>query len=125
MSNIKEGLLYSKDHEWVKIEGDTAFIGITDYAQDALGEIVYVELPECDDFDEGEEVSTIESVKTASPVFAPISGNICETNEKLDESPELINEDCYSAWIFKMENIEVNEETLMDAKAYASFLETL
>ncbi len=123
MSKILEDRLYSKDHEWVKIEDGIATVGITDHAQDALGEIVYVELPELgDSFEAGEEVSNIESVKAASPIMSPASGEICEVNEELDGSPELVNEDPYTAYIYKMKDAVLADD-LLDAAAYEKFLE--
>jgi glycine cleavage system H protein len=123
MSKILADRMYSKDHEWVKMEDGFAVVGITDHAQDALGEIVYVELPELGDkFEAGEEVSNIESVKAASPILSPASGEICEVNEELDGSPELVNEDPYSAYIYKMKDAVLSDD-LLDAEAYEKFLE--
>lgn len=97
---IREGLYYSKDHEWVRIEGDRAYIGITDYAQDSLGSIVYVEMPkEGKALSKGEVLSVVESVKAASDIFAPISGTVVEINQALADSPELINESPYENYI--------------------------
>lgn len=97
---IREGLYYSKDHEWVRIEGNRAYVGITDYAQDSLGSIVYVELPkEGKDLSKGEVLGVVESVKAASDIFAPISGTVVETNQALVDSPELINESPYENFI--------------------------
>ena len=97
---IREGLYYSKDHEWVRIEGDRAYIGITDYAQDSLGSIVYVEIPkEGKALSKGEVLSVVESVKAASDIFAPISGTVVEINQALADSPELINESPYENYI--------------------------
>ena len=123
MSKVLEDRMYSKDHEWVKVVDGIAVVGITDHAQDALGEIVYVELPELgDSFEAGEEVSNIESVKAASPIMSPASGEICEVNEDLDGSPELVNEDPYSAFIYKMKDAVLADD-LLDAAAYEKFLE--
>ncbi len=123
MSKILADRSYSKDHEWVKIEDGIAVVGITDHAQEALGEIVYVELPELNDsFEAGEEVSNIESVKAASPILSPASGVICEINEELDGSPELVNEDPYKAYIYKMKDAVLADD-LMDAASYEKFLE--
>lgn len=97
---IREGLYYSKDHEWVRIEGDRAYIGITDYAQDSLGSIVYVEIPkEGKALSKGEVLSVVESVKAASDIFAPISGTVVEINQALADNPELINESPYENYI--------------------------
>ncbi len=118
-----EGLFYSKDHEWIKVEGSKASIGITDYAQNALGEIVYIELPEVDDeFAEGDVFSVVESVKAASDSYLPISGKIVEVNEQLDDSPQLVNEDAYGAWlvVVEMEN-EDELKNLMNEQEYKDF----
>lgn len=120
---IVEGLHYSKDHEWVKVEGGKAYIGITDYAQHALGEIVYVEMPEVDDeIGAGDVFGVIESVKAASDSFLPISGKIVEINEELEDSPELLNEKPYESWILAVEMSDESElEGLMDSKGYDEF----
>jgi len=97
---IREGLYYSKDHEWVRVEGNRAYVGITDYAQDSLGSIVYVELPtEGKKLSKGEVLGVVESVKAASDIFAPISGTVVEVNQALADSPELINESPYENYI--------------------------
>lgn len=125
MSKILEGLKYSKDHEWVRIEGTTAVVGITDYAQDSLGEVVFVELPAVgSSFEAGESACDIESVKAASEVLCPVSGTVCAVNETLSDSPELLNDDCYGTFIFKLEDI-TEPDDLMDAAQYGSYLETL
>lgn len=122
MAKVPANLMYSKDHEWVLIEGDCATVGITDHAQDALGEVVYVELPEVGDtFDANEEISNIESVKAASPIITPVGGEVSEVNEALDGEPELINKDCYSAFIYKMTNVTVPSDLLSPAE-YEKFL---
>lgn len=123
MSKIVEGLLYSEDHEWVKVEGNVATVGITDLAQDQLGEIVYVELPDEDDeFDAGETFGVIESVKAASDSFMPVSGKIVGINEELEDSPESLNSDPYANWIIKVELSDESQlEGLMDAKKYEEF----
>ncbi len=117
---------YTSTHEWVRIEDDLAVVGITDYAQESLGDITFVELPETDHTVEAdEECGVIESVKAASEFYAPIGGEIVEVNEALDQKPELINEDCYeSGWIFKLANFdEDGYEELMDAADYESTIE--
>lgn len=104
---VKKGLFYSKDHEWVRVEGDRAYIGITDYAQDSLGDIVYVELPEQGkSISKDEVMGVVESVKAASDIFAPISGTVLEVNETLEDSPEAINDAPYDNHIaiFSIEN---------------------
>lgn len=120
---IVEGLYYSKDHEWVKVEGDKATIGITDYAQHALGEIVYVEMPDVDDeIDAGDVFGVIESVKAASDSFLPISGKILEVNEELEDSPELLNEKPYESWVLAVEMSDKSElDNLMSDKEYEEF----
>ncbi len=123
MSKIVDGLLYSEDHEWIKVEGDFATIGITDHAQHQLGEIVYVELPEVDDeLESGDTFGVIESVKAASDSFMPVSGKIVEANEKLDDEPGSLNEDPYANWIIKVLLSDVSQlDGLMDANKYEEF----
>lgn len=125
MSKIVEGLYYTNTHEWVKVEDGFAFIGITDYAQDALGEIVFVELPEEEDTVEaGKDFSAIESVKAASDVMSPITGIIVLVNEELEDTPEALNEDPYENWIVKVElenKTELNK--LLNAKEYKEICE--
>jgi glycine cleavage system H protein len=104
MSQVPEELYYTKEHEWIRVEGDSVVIGITDHAQDALTDIVYIELPEADqNFEDMGEFAIVESVKSASPIFAPLSGAIVEVNEALEDAPELMNEDPYGkGWIVRM-----------------------
>ncbi|SDY81696.1 glycine cleavage system H protein [Proteiniborus ethanoligenes] len=120
---IVEGLLYSNDHEWIKVEGKEAYIGITDFAQHKLGEIVYVELPQVDDeLNAGDVFSVVESVKAASDSYLPVSGRVVEVNEDLDGEPGLINEDPYANWIVKIELTDESElEELMNAEEYEDF----
>ncbi|AKA70969.1 glycine cleavage system protein GcvH [Clostridium scatologenes] len=117
---ILENLKYSKDHEWVKVEGDKAYIGITDFAQHSLGDIVFVELPEVDsELNSGEVFGVVESVKAASDIYMPISGKIVKVNEDLVDSPELVNEDPYKNWIIMIsisDTAQLND--LIDSKAY-------
>lgn len=116
-----ENLKYSEDHEWVKAEGNTVTIGITEFAQSELGDIVFVELPEeGDDITKGESFGSVESVKTVSELYAPLTGKVVEVNEELEDSPELVNESPYdSAWMVKVELSDESElEELMDASAY-------
>ncbi len=122
---LVEGLLYTEDHEWIKVEGNTATIGITDHAQHELGDIVYVELPEEDDeLAKGDVFGVIESVKAASDSFTPLSGKITAINEDLEDAPESVNADAYGAWMFKIEMSDASElEGLMDATAYKTFCE--
>ena len=125
MAKVIEGLYYSESHEYVRVEGDFGFIGITDYAQNALGNVVYVDMPEVDDeVEAGSEFGAVESVKAASDLIAPVSGVVVEVNEALDDQPELINQDPYENWIIKVELSDETEiDNLMDAKAYAEFCE--
>jgi glycine cleavage system H protein len=121
--NVIEGLKYSKDHEWVRIEGDTAYIGITDFAQHSLGEIVYVELPgEGAEFSAGDVLSAIDSVKAASDIYTPVSGKVVSVNEALGDAPESINSDPYGSWIAAVKLSDAGEaDALMDAAAYEAF----
>lgn len=120
---VVTGLFYTKDHEWLKVEGDTAYVGITDFAQHALGDIVYVEMPEVDDEVEAEDnFGTIESVKAASDMLMPITGTILEINESLEEDPAAINTDPYENWIIKIKISKASDlDGLMDAAAYEAF----
>jgi glycine cleavage system H protein len=125
MAKVIEGLYYSESHEYVRVEGNFGYIGITDYAQNALGNVVYVDLPEVDDeVTAGEEFGAVESVKAASDLMSPVSGTIVEVNEALDDQPELVNQDAFANWIIKVEISDKSElNNLMDAKAYAAFCE--
>ena len=120
MAKLIEGLKYSESHEWVKVEGDIALIGITDYAQHALGNITYVDMPsEDDEISAGEEFGAVESTKIASDLFSPVSGVVTEVNSALEDAPELINEDAYANWIIKVKMSDPSElETLLDPAAY-------
>ncbi len=114
-------LKYTKDHEWIKMEGDIAVIGISDFAQDALGDVVFINLPEVGDaVNAGEAFGDVESVKAVSDVNSPVTGTVCAVNEELVDAPELLNEDPYANWIIKVENITAYEE-LLDAAAYEAF----
>ncbi|UKK53256.1 glycine cleavage system protein GcvH [Prevotella sp. E2-28] len=125
MAKVIEGLYYSESHEYVKVEGKIGYIGISDYAQHALGNVVYVDMPDVDDeVEAGSEFGAVESVKAASDLIAPVSGVVVEVNEALDDQPELINQDPYENWIIKVELSDETEiDNLMDAKAYAEFCE--
>jgi glycine cleavage system H protein len=125
MAKVMEGLYYSESHEYIRVEGEYGFIGITDYAQQALGAVVYVDMPEVDDeIEAGEEFGAAESTKAASELMAPVSGTVVEVNEALEDQPELINEDAYANWIIKVELSDKSElGNLMDAKAYEAFCE--
>ncbi len=123
---IDPDLLYSQEHEWIRVEGEEAVLGISDYAQDQLSDVVYVELPEeGDTFARGDIFAVVESVKTASDVYTPVTGEILEINEALEDSPELVNEDPYGeAWFVRISLDDVSElDELMDAKAYKAFIE--
>ncbi len=122
MSKVIEGLLYSESHEWVKVDGDIATIGVSDFAQKEMGDITYVDMPEVDDvLEAGEEFGALESVKASSDLYSPVSGVVVEVNEALEDSPELINEDAYAAWIIKVRISDPSElDALMDAAAYAA-----
>ncbi len=123
MAKVIEGLYYSESHEFVRVDGDMAYIGITDYAQNALGNVVYVDMPDVDDeVTAGEEFGAVESVKAASDIISPVSGTIVEVNEALDDQPELLNQDAFENWIIKVELSDKSElDALMDAKAYEEF----
>ncbi|MDE5882060.1 MAG: glycine cleavage system protein GcvH [Muribaculaceae bacterium] len=125
MSKILEELRYADSHEWVKLDGDIATVGITDYAQHALGNIVYVDMPEVgDEVTQGEDFGAVESVKAASDLVSPVSGEVVEINEALEDEPELINQDAYGAWIMKVKISDESEiENLLDAEAYAKLCE--
>ncbi|MBR1389758.1 MAG: glycine cleavage system protein GcvH [Prevotella sp.] len=125
MAKVIEGLYYSESHEFVRVEGNVGFVGITDYAQNALGNVVYVDMPEVDDeVTAGEEFGAVESVKAASDLISPVSGTVIEINEALEDQPELINEDAFENWIIKVELSDPSEvNNLMDAKAYEIFCE--
>ena len=125
MAKVIEGLYYSESHEFVRVEGEYGYIGITDYAQNALGNVVYVDMAEVDDeIEAGEDFGAVESVKAASDLISPVSGTVVEINENLEDTPELVNKDAYENWIIKVEltnKEELNE--LMDAEAYKNFCE--
>ena len=120
MANVIEGLYYSESHEFVKVEGNFGFVGITDYAQHALGNVVYVDMPDVDDeVEAGEDFGAVESVKAASDLISPVSGTVVEVNEALEDEPELLNKDAFANWIIKVELSDPSElDNLMDAKAY-------
>ena len=123
MSKVLEGLYYSESHEFIRVEGDFGFVGITDYAQHALGNVVYVDMPDVDDeVVAGEEFGAVESVKAASDLISPVSGTVVEVNEALDDEPELLNKDAFENWIIKVQLSDKSElDNLMDAKAYEEF----
>ena len=123
MAKVIEGLYYSESHEYIRVEGDYGFVGITDYAQHALGNVVYVDMPDVDDeVEAGEEFGAVESVKAASDLISPVSGIVVEVNEALEDQPELINQDAFGTWIIKVELSDKSElDDLMDAAAYSEF----
>ncbi|MAX65695.1 MAG: glycine cleavage system protein GcvH [Bacteriovoracaceae bacterium] len=125
MSKIIEGLYYTEDHEWIQIDGDTATIGITDFAQSSLGDIVFVELPE-----EGETLEAsnsfgvVESIKSVSDLYTPLTGEVVEKNNTIEDSPESLNEDAYASWLVKIKLSNKDEiKSLMDSKAYQNYCE--
>lgn len=125
MARVIDGLYYSKSHEYVRVDGEYGYVGITDYAQSQLGNVVYVDLPEVDDeVTVDEEFGAVESVKAASDLISPVSGVVVEVNDKLEDEPELINTDAFENWIIKVKLRDTSElEALMDAKAYAATYE--
>ena len=125
MSKIVDGLLYSESHEWVKVDGNVAIIGVSDFAQAEMGDITYVELPDVDDdVTAGEDCGALESVKTSSELIAPVSGKVVARNDALEDQPELINEDAYAAWIIKVEmSDEAELDALLNAADYAKTIE--
>ena len=125
MSTVLDGLYYSESHEWLKVEGEFGYIGITDYAQHQLGNVVYVDLPEVDDeLNQGEEFGAVESVKAASDLLSPISGIVVEINDKLEDEPEILNEDAFGNWICKVKINDKSElDSLMNAEAYKAICE--
>ena len=121
MSKILEELLYSESHEWVKVDGNIAIIGVSDFAQEEMGDITYVDVPsEGDNVAKGEDFGALESVKASSELYAPVSGEVVAVNEELEDKPELINEDPYGAWIIKVNMSDASElDSLLSAAAYA------
>ncbi|MFY9214206.1 MAG: glycine cleavage system protein GcvH [Tissierellaceae bacterium] len=122
--NVLKDLFYTEDHEWLKVEGDEAYVGITDFAQDQLGDIVYVELPEIDDeFEKEEAFSAVESVKAASDIYMPVDGVILEVNDELLDAPELLNTDAYENWIVKIKLTDPSQlEELLTSGEYEEFI---
>lgn len=125
MANFEAGLYYSESHEYVRVEGEFGYIGISDYAQHALGNVVYVDMPEVDDeVTAGEEFGAVESVKAASDLIAPVSGTVVEVNEALEDEPELLNQDAFANWIIKVQLSDPAElDNLMDVEAYKAHCE--
>lgn len=127
MAKTIEGLYYTESHEYVRVDGDAGYVGITDYAQQQLGNIVYVDMPEVDDeVNAGEEFGAVESVKAASDLNSPVSGTVAEVNEALEDHPELINKDAFANWIMKVNLSDKSElDALMDAAAYEKYCQSL
>ncbi|MBS1261124.1 MAG: Glycine cleavage system H protein [Calditrichaeota bacterium] len=126
MANVPKELKYSEEHEWVRVDGDNATIGITDYAQGELGDVVFLELPEPgEEFKQGDSFGSIEAVKTVADLYSPVSGAVTEVNEALDDAPEKVNESPYGdGWLIKLELTDSTElDGLMDAEAYAQHIE--
>ena len=124
--NVPENLKYTEEHEWIKVEGNIATIGITEYAQGELGDVVFVEMPTVgDSFNKGEVIASIEAVKTVADVYLPVSGTIIELNESLNDAPETINEDAFGAgWMFKVEIADSKElDDLLTAESYKNLIE--
>ena len=124
MSKIIEGLKYSETHEWVKVEGNVAIVGVSDFAQKEMGDITYVDMPDVDDeVSKDEEFGALESVKASSDLVSPVSGVVVEKNEALEDAPELINQDPYENWIIKVEMSDASElDSLLDAAGYAKLI---
>lgn len=127
MTKILDGHKYTEKHEWVKIEGDTATFGISDFAQNALGDIVFVDLPKIGKLvKKGQSFGTIESVKAAEDLYAPLSGEVIEINPVISKDPSIVNKDAFSAWMIKVKNINLSEaDSLMDSNKYKDFTATL
>ena len=127
MTKILDGHKYTEKHEWVKIEGDTATFGISDFAQNALGDIVFVDLPKIGKLvKKGQSFGTIESVKAAEDLYAPLSGEVIEINPAISKDPSIVNKDAFSAWMIKVKNINLSEaDSLMDSNKYKDFTATL
>lgn len=125
MANVMEGLYYSESHEYVRVEGEYGYVGITDYAQNALGTVVYVDMPEVDDdVEAGSDFGAVESVKAASDLISPVSGVVVEVNSELEDTPELVNRDAFANWIIKVKIADMTElDNLMNAQAYAELCE--
>ena len=125
MAKVIDGLYYSESHEFVRIEGNYGYVGITDYAQHALGNVVYVDMPDVDDeVEAGSDFGAVESVKAASDLISPVSGTVVEVNEGLEDEPELINKDAFENWIIKVQLTDTAElDKLMDAAAYKALTE--
>lgn len=126
MSNIPENLYYTEEHEWAKVEGDVATIGITDFAQNSLGDIVFVELPDLEsELEKGETFGVVESIKSVSDLYTPLTGQVIEKNNDIEETPENVNEDAYNAWFIKIKISDASQvESLLKADKYKEFCES-
>ena len=124
MSKILEGLKYSESHEWVKVEGNIAVVGVSDFAQKEMGDITYVDMPDVDDeVTAGEEFGALESVKASSELISPVSGTVVEVNSDLEDTPEKVNEDAYGAWIIKVKMSDASElDNMLDAAGYKALI---
>jgi len=121
VSNVPAELKYTKSHEWVSVDGDIATVGITDHAQDLLGDMVFIELPEVStSFEKGDDCAVVESVKAASDVYSPLSGEVLEVNDTLAETPEAVNSDPYGSWLFKLKISDASQlDEMLDAASYS------
>lgn len=121
---VKKGLFYTNEHEWVMVEEDVAYIGISDYAQHSMGELVFIDLPEeGDEFEKGDAFGAVESVKAASDVYMPISGEVLEVNENVSDNPALVNEDAFENWLIKIKPSDIEElGELMNSEQYETYL---
>ena len=126
MSTIPENLYYTEEHEWISVEGDIATIGITDFAQSSLGDIVFVELPDSEtDFEDGDSFGVVESIKSVSDLYTPLSGTVLEKNEEVEDSPEKLNENAFGSWLVKLKMSDSSQvEKLLSAEKYKAFCET-
>lgn len=121
MSNVPAEFKYTKSHEWIAVDGDTATVGITDHAQDLLGDMVFIELPDVGtSFEKGDDCAVVESVKAASDVYSPLSGDVIEVNEALADNPEAVNNEPYASWLFKIKMSDVSQlDDMLDADTYS------
>ncbi|MBC74880.1 MAG: glycine cleavage system protein H [Halobacteriovoraceae bacterium] len=126
MSTIPENLYYTEEHEWISVEGDVATIGITDFAQSSLGDIVFVELPDSEtEFEDGDSFGVVESIKSVSDLYTPLSGTVLEKNEEVEDSPEKLNENAFGSWLVKLKMSDSSQvEKLLSAEKYKAFCET-
>lgn len=125
MSKTPENLYYTEEHEWLSVDGDVATIGITDFAQSSLGDIVFVELPDAETtFEQGDSFGVVESIKSVSDLYTPIAGEVIEKNEEVEDTPEKLNENAFASWLIKVKMADPSQvENLMDAEKYKAFCE--